>query len=162
MDYRRPSWDEYFIEMARLTATRATCPRRRVGAVLVRDNRVLATGYNGAVRGAPHCDEVGCILVRHDNRESCVRAVHAELNVLLQCAWNGVSSKGATLYCTDFPCVTCAKALVQAGIRRVVYLVDYPDSNSAAVLRAGGLTLERAVQYDHGRYRLEKVDYNQS
>ncbi|BDG61775.1 deoxycytidylate deaminase [Caldinitratiruptor microaerophilus] len=141
MSHRRPTWDEYFVEMARLAATRATCPRRRVGAVLVRDARVIATGYNGAVRGAPHCDDVGCLL---DNGH-CKRTVHAELNALLQCALNGVSSRGSTLYTTDFPCVDCAKALVQAGVERVIYLADYPDPNSAGVLRAGGVELYRAV-----------------
>lgn len=127
--------------MAKLVATRATCPRRRVGAVLVRDQRILATGYNGAVRGAPHCDDIGCLLVRHGERESCVRTVHAELNALLQCAVNGVSSKKAALYCTDFPCVACAKALIQAGIERIVYLADYPDPNSVVVLREAGVRL---------------------
>ncbi|HEX6972057.1 MAG TPA: cytidine/deoxycytidylate deaminase family protein [Limnochordia bacterium] len=142
----RPSWDAYFMEMAALAATRSTCPRRRVGAVLVRDQRVVATGYNGAVRGAPHCDDVGCLLVQNGDRLSCVRAVHAELNALLQCALNGVQSAGSTLYCTDFPCVACAKALVQAGVKRVVYAVDYPDPNSAEVLTAGGIRLERAAE----------------
>ncbi len=149
MSHRRPSWDDYFLDMARLVATRATCPRRRVGAVLVRDRRVIATGYNGAVRGAPHCDEVGCLLV--DGH--CRRATHAELNALLYCAAYGVSSAGATLYCTDFPCVDCAKALVQAQVRHVVYLADYPDPNSAAVLEAGGVTLRKAEPGPEG-YRL--------
>lgn len=146
MPAERPSWDAYFLEMARLAATRSTCPRRRVGAVLVRDQRVMATGYNGAVRGAPHCDEVGCLLVQNGDRQSCVRAVHAELNALLQCALNGVQSAGSTLYCTDFPCVACAKALVQAGVTRVVYAVDYPDPNSAQVLADGGVQLYRAAE----------------
>ena len=141
----RPSWDEYFLQIARLAATRATCPRRRVGAVLVRDHRVLATGYNGSVHGAPHCDEVGCLIVIRDGRESCVRTVHAELNAIIQCAVNGVSSVGSTMYCTDFPCVSCAKAMVQAGVVRVVYLADYPDPNSREILAAGGVSLEKAV-----------------
>lgn len=144
--HHRPTWDDYFIEMARLAATRATCPRRRVGTVLVRDHRLIATGYNGAVRGAPHCDDVGCLMV--DGH--CVRTVHSELNALLQCALNGVSSAGATLYCTDFPCVNCAKAIVQAGVRRLVFLVDYPDPNSAMILQAGGVELYRAVPAERG------------
>ncbi|MFO7171928.1 MAG: dCMP deaminase family protein [Bacillota bacterium] len=151
--YRRPTWDDYFIEMARLAAARATCPRRRVGAVLVRDNRLIATGYNGAVRGAPHCDDVGCLMV--DGH--CVRTVHAELNALLQCALNGVSSAGSTMYCTDFPCVGCAKAMVQAGVVRVVYLSDYPDPNSAAILAAGHVELYKAVASPEG-YRLTRVE----
>lgn len=149
-EHRRPSWDEYFISMARLAASRATCPRRRVGAVLVRNQRVLATGYNGSVRGAPHCDDVGCLIVRQGDRESCVRTVHAELNAILQCAMNGVSSSGSTLYCTDFPCVSCAKALVQAGVEQVIYLSEYPDPNSSEILQAGGVTLLKAVPVDDG------------
>lgn len=143
MSRRRPEWDEYFLDMARLAATRATCPRRRVGAVLVRDQRVLATGYNGSIRGAAHCDEVGCLIVIKDGRESCERTVHAELNAILQCALNGVSSMGATMYCTDFPCVSCAKAVVQSGVRRLVYVTDYPDRNSMAILDSGGVQVEK-------------------
>jgi len=130
--------------MARLVATRATCPRRRVGAILVRDHRVLATGYNGSIAGAPHCDDVGCLIVIRNGRESCERTVHAELNAILQCALNGVASAGATMYCTDFPCVNCAKAMVQAGVRRVVYLADYPDPNSYEILSSGKVQLEKA------------------
>ena len=143
--HERPSWDEYFLRMAKLAATRATCPRRRVGAVLVRDQRVLATGYNGSVRGGPHCDDVGCLIVVRDGRQSCERTVHAELNAILQCAINGVSSKNSTMYCTDFPCVSCAKAMVQAGVTRVVYLSDYPDPNSIEILRDGKVRLEKAT-----------------
>jgi dCMP deaminase len=140
----RPTWDDYFIAMAELARSRATCPRRRVGAVLVRpEQRILvSSGYNGAVRGAPHCDEEGCLLV--DGH--CVRAVHAEMNALLQCAVNGVSSWGTHMYSTDFPCVHCAKAIVQAGIVRLVYLSAYPDEHSATILRAGGVELYRAVR----------------
>ena len=138
---RRPSWDEYFIAMAELAATRSSCPRRQVGAVLVHDNRLIATGYNGAVRGAPHCTDVGCLVV--DGH--CVRAVHAELNAILQCAVTGTPSVGCTLITTSFPCVACAKAAVQAGIVSVIYLSPYPDPNSAEILQAGGVHLHRAV-----------------
>ncbi|HHW10350.1 MAG TPA: cytidine deaminase [Firmicutes bacterium] len=143
---KRPHWDEYFLAMARLASKRSTCPRRRVGAVLVKEHRVLATGYNGSVRGAPHCLDVGCLLVTKEGRQSCARAVHAELNAILQCALNGVSSNGAVLYCTDFPCSDCAKALVQAGVKRVVYLADYPDKNSSLILNEAGITLEKAAE----------------
>ncbi|NLN19783.1 MAG: dCMP deaminase family protein [Firmicutes bacterium] len=152
--YQRPSWDTYFIKMACLTASRATCPRRRVGAVLVRDQRVLATGYNGSVRGAPHCDDVGCLIAKQGERESCVRTVHAELNAILHCALNGVSSAGATLYCTDFPCLGCAKALVQAGIEKIIYLSEYPDVHSFSLLRESGIALFKAVEDGQGGYRL--------
>lgn len=154
MSYKRPSWHEYFIEMARLAATRATCPRRRVGAVLTRHNQILATGYNGAVRGAEHCDEVGCLMV--DGH--CVRTVHAEANAIIQCAVNGVVSSGSTLYCTDFPCINCAKTIVQAGVERIIYLADYPDPNSAAVLAAGGVELCRAVHAETG-YQLQPCSF---
>lgn len=154
---QRPSWDDYFIEMAKLAASRSTCPRRRVGCVLVKDHRLIATGYNGAVRGAPHCDEAGCLMVRNGDRDSCVRAVHAELNALLQCAVNGVSSAGATLIVTDFPCVQCAKAIVQAGVAGVVYLSDYPDENSAEILRDGRVAIQRAEPRPEGGYRLVPV-----
>jgi len=148
--HRRPTWDEYFIAMADLAATRSTCPRRQVGAVLIRDNRLIATGYNGAVRGAPHCTEAGCLMV--DGH--CVRAVHAELNAILQCAVTGTSSAGCTLITTSFPCVACAKAAVQAGIVSVIYLSPYPDRNSAEVLRAGGVHLHRAERDPAGGFRL--------
>lgn len=143
MSDSRPSWESYFLQMAMLVATRATCPRRKVGAVLVREERILATGYNGAVRGAPHCGDVGCILVPSGDREHCVRAVHAEMNALLQCAYNGVSSRGSRLYCTDFPCVSCAKAIIQAGVSEVIYLADYPDENSLTIFEQGGVRVRR-------------------
>ena len=152
--HRRPTWDDYFLEMAKLAATRSTCPRRRVGAVLTRDDRrtLLASGYNGAIRGAAHCEDVGCLLV--DGH--CVRAVHAELNAILQCAVNGVSTLGASLYSTDFPCVHCAKAIVQAGITRVVFLAPYPDEHSTEVLEAGGVTLFQATRIVGG-YAVQPV-----
>ncbi len=145
-DRGRPGWDAYFLRMARLVATRGTCPRRRVGAVLVRDERVIATGYNGSVRGDAHCDDVGCLM----ENGHCIRAVHAEMNALLQCAASGQTSAGATLFCTDFPCIHCAKALVQAGVVRVVYAADYPDGHSAEVLRRGGVELFRALEASDG------------
>lgn len=148
---QRPSWDDYFLRMALLVATRATCLRRRVGAVLVRDRRVIATGYNGSVRGDVHCDDVGCLM---DNGH-CIRCIHAEINALLQCASSTQHSVGATLYSTDFPCVHCAKALVQAEVAKVIYLAEYPDQNSAAVLRQNGIPLFRARE-DGGRYRLSE------
>lgn len=146
MVQHRPGWPDYFLEMAKLTATRATCPRRRVGAVLVRDNRVIATGYNGSVTGDEHCDEAGCLMVG----SHCRRTIHAELNALLQCAITAVSSAGATMYCTDFPCVDCAKAMAQARVQRVIYLADYPDANSALILERAGVELRQAVQTEAG------------
>jgi len=135
----RPSWAEYFLSMADLAATRSTCPRRQVGAVLVRDQRVVATGYNGSLRGQPHCSEVGCLMV--DGH--CKRTVHAELNALLQCALHGAPSRGAALFTTSFPCLDCAKAMVQAGVTAVYYRDPYPGPHSRQVLTDAGVALER-------------------
>lgn len=117
----RPPWDQTYIELAQLVAKRATCPRKSVGAVLVRDNRIIATGYNGSPPKRPHCADGGCMIV--DNH--CLRAVHAEANALLTCARHGVSTEGATCYCTLLPCVRCFHLLQAAGVGRIVYLEDY-------------------------------------
>ena len=113
----RADWPQYFLGMAAYAATRSTCPRRQVGAVLVRDHRVIATGYNGSLRGQPHCADAGCLMVGGH----CKRTVHAELNALLQCAHHGIRVLGASCYCTDSPCAACAAALVQAGVVAVYY-----------------------------------------
>ncbi len=117
----RPSWDRYFASLADLASTRATCDRKHVGAVLVRDNRVLATGYNGSVRRADHCDDAGHLM--EDGH--CVRTVHAEINAVLCAARHGVSTEGATLYINTYPCWPCFKMIVNAGIVRVVYADGY-------------------------------------
>ncbi|HTU71829.1 MAG TPA: cytidine/deoxycytidylate deaminase family protein [Candidatus Baltobacteraceae bacterium] len=119
----RPGWDEYFMQIARTVATRATCPRASVGAVLVREHRILTTGYNGAPRGVPHCTQAGCIVVN----DHCQRATHAEANAIVQGALHGVSLQGATAYCTHQPCVSCSKLLISAGIVKIVYDEAYPD-----------------------------------
>jgi len=129
----RPAWDEYFIGIAHKVAERATCPRKRLGAVIVKDKRILATGYNGSPPDQPHCDDVGCkevpthVMIQGKDvvKQHCVRTLHAEQNALLQCAKNGVSCEGATLYLTINPCYLCAKMLVTAGIKRVVYTGEY-------------------------------------
>lgn len=131
----RPDWDVYFLTMAQTVATRSTCVRRSVGAVLVRDRRVLATGYNGAPRGLPHCYAVGCEL-EHGH---CVRAVHAEVNAVVQAALHGVSTEGAMLYCTSQPCYACAKLVVNAGVVRVVDREAYEDPRSLALFAAAGV-----------------------
>ena len=120
----RKSWDDYFIGIARAVAERATCDRKHVGAVLVRDRQIVATGYNGSVRGQPHCDDAGHLMV--DGH--CVRTVHAEMNALIQAAKRGHAVEGATAYVTNMPCTTCAKALITAGIKRVVVFSDYHDT----------------------------------
>ncbi len=140
MELARPriGWDEYFMQLASLVATRSTCPRRRVGSVLVRDHRVIATGYNGSVAGDVHCDDVGCLLVD----DHCVRTLHSELNALLQCAVTGERSAGSELYCTDFPCLHCAKSLAQGQVRTVHYVRPYRvDPRAQEVLHRAGVVL---------------------
>ncbi len=134
---RRPSWDEYFVQIAFTVAQRSTCDRAHVGCVLVRDRRILTTGYNGAPAGLPHCDDVGHLLI--DGH--CVRTLHAEQNALIQAALHGVGTEGATAYVTHQPCLTCAKMLINAGVRRVVYAGNYPDDHSRRFLDAAGVEL---------------------
>ncbi|NPA47277.1 MAG: dCMP deaminase [Thermococci archaeon] len=127
----RPSKDEYFMLIAKFVSLRATCPRLRVGAVAVKDGYILATGYNGAPRGMDHCIDKGCIVV--DGH--CHRAVHAEQNVIAMAARKGISLEGATLYVTHFPCDTCLKLLINAGIKEIVYEEMYPNSVTELLLR---------------------------
>jgi len=139
----RPSWDAYFMEIARTVATRSTCLRRQVGAVLVRQKRILATGYNGAPSGLPHCAEVGCLrttlgIPAGERHEMC-RGSHAEQNVLVQAARYGTAVEGATLYCTNEPCAICTKLLINAGIREVVFESPYPDELALELRRGAGL-----------------------
>lgn len=145
----RPDWDTYFLRITQLVAQRSTCMRRQVGAVIVRDNRLLATGYNGAPNNVPHCFQLpgGCLReqqkIPSGQRQELCRGLHAEQNAILQAAAFGVSLKGSDLYCTHQPCVTCAKMLINAGIKRVVFLGDYPDELSLQMLKEGKVTLER-------------------
>ena len=133
----RPPWDEYFLRIAFEVATRATCLRRHVGAVIVRDKRILSTGYNGSPPGQKHCTEVGCLL--DDGR--CIRTLHAEQNALMQAALHGVSTQGATLYATCRPCHVCARMIVAAGIVRVVFAGDMPEGWAHEVLSAAGVEI---------------------
>ena len=133
----RPGWDEYFMEVARTVATRATCPRASVGTVLVRDHRILTTGYNGAPRGVPHCTEVGCELVSGH----CIRSTHAEANAVVQGALHGVSLAGATAYCTHQPCINCAKLFVSAGIVKIVFRDPYQDAFAQQLLAEAGVAV---------------------
>ena len=122
-DMARSSWDQYFMDIARQVATRATCDRKHVGAVLVRDRTILSTGYNGSIRGMPHCDEVGHMM----ENGHCVATVHAEANAILQAAKNGVRIDGATLYTTASPCWPCFKLIANSGCVRIVYGEFYRD-----------------------------------
>jgi len=123
------------MEVARTVATRATCPRASVGCVLVRDHRILTTGYNGAPRGVAHCSDVGCTVV--DGH--CLRAMHAEANAIVQGALHGVGLQGAIAYCTHQPCVHCSKLLISAGVAKIVFGEDYPDAVAAGLLAEAGI-----------------------
>ena len=141
----RPPWDRYFIEIARLVASRSTCLRRKVGAVVVKDRRILATGYNGPPSGITHCSEVGCLRERlgvpSGERHELCRGLHAEQNAIIQAALHGVSLKGAEIYCTTFPCIICSKMLINAGIQKIYYVEGYPDKLSEDMLGEAGIEL---------------------
>jgi dCMP deaminase len=143
----RPSWDEYFMEITRLVVSRSTCLRRQVGAVLVQDKKILATGYNGAPSGITHCLEVGCLRdeqgVPSGERHELCRGLHAEQNAIIQAAYHGVSIKGATLYCTNLPCIICTKMLINAGITRVVYAEGYADPLARQMWEESKVTIEQ-------------------
>jgi dCMP deaminase len=133
----RVSWDRYFMNLAREAATRSTCPRKAVGAIIVRDKAVLATGYNGSLRGLPHCTEVGCLM----ENDHCVRTVHAEANALLQAARHGVTIEDAQIYVTASPCWMCFKLIVNAGIRRILYGEFYRDARIVEFAQQAGIEL---------------------
>lgn len=134
----RPSWDDYFLDIAFTVAQRSTCDRAHVGAVIAVERRILTTGYNGAPAGLPHCDDVGHLMI--DGH--CVRTLHAEQNAIIQAALHGVNLRGATIYVTHQPCLTCAKMIINAGIERVVYAGNYPDEHSRRFLSEAGVALE--------------------
>ena len=139
----RPSWDEYFLKITDLVATRSTCLRRHVGAVLVLEKRILATGYNGAPSGLVHCLDVGCLREREEipsgQRQELCRGIHAEQNAIIQAARHGISISGSVLYCTTQPCVTCTKMLINAGVTRILYLEGYADELSRRMIEEAGI-----------------------
>lgn len=143
----RPSWDEYFMRLAYLVSTRATCTRRKVGAVIVKDRRVLATGYNGPPKGLAHCDVTGCIREELDipsgERHELCRGLHAEQNAIIQAAVHGVSIKDATIYVTNHPCVVCAKMIINAEIKEIVYSEGYPDNLAELILLESGIKVRQ-------------------
>lgn len=145
--HKRPSWDEYFLELAHLVAKRSTCLRRSVGAVLVKDKRILATGYNGAPRGLVHCLDIGCLReklkIPSGERHELCRALHAEQNALIQASLYGVSVKDSTLYATNQPCVICAKMLINAGIKEIVISDGYPDKMAMGFLREANIKVRK-------------------
>lgn len=144
----RPSWDEYFMQMAELTAKRSTCLRRQVGAAIVCDRHVVATGYNGAPRGIAHCEDRGGCLRQQMNipsgeRHELCRALHAEQNAIIQAAALGQSVEGATIYITHQPCVICAKMIINAGIKRIIIRDGYPDEMAVEILQEAGIKIEK-------------------
>ncbi|MDA8417950.1 MAG: cytidine/deoxycytidylate deaminase family protein [Desulfobacteraceae bacterium] len=142
---QRPSWDEYFMGITELVAQRSTCLRRRVGAILVRDKRIIATGYNGAPSNIKHCLEVGCLReqkgIPSGERHELCRGLHAEQNAIIQAALHGFSVAGATLYCTNLPCSICAKMLINIQVERVYYKEGYPDELTALLMSEAGIPL---------------------
>ncbi|MCD6322222.1 MAG: cytidine/deoxycytidylate deaminase family protein [Clostridiales bacterium] len=141
----RPSWDEYFMKIVDLVKTRSTCLRRQVGAVVVRDKRILTSGYNGAPTGVRHCEEVGCLRqqlnIPSGERHEICRGLHAEQNAIAQAAYMGTSVKGATMYVSLQPCSLCAKLIINAGIIGLVYRGSYPDELSLNLLNEAGIEL---------------------
>ena len=141
----RPSWDEYFMAIAKLVSTRSTCLRRKVGAVLVKDRRIIATGYNGPPSGLKHPDEVGCLReklgIPSGERHELCRGLHAEQNAIIQAALHGVSTKGSVLYCTHSPCSVCVKMLINAGVTKVIYGEGYPDQLAKELAEEANLPL---------------------
>jgi dCMP deaminase len=139
----RPSWEEYFMEIACLVARRSTCLRRRVGAVMVKGKNILATGYNGTPSGITHCEQVGCLRqqlnVPSGERHELCRGLHAEQNAIIQAAKHGVNIADATLYCTNSPCIICSKMLINAGVQRIIYQEGYPDLLSMEMLAESGV-----------------------
>ena len=139
----RPSWDAYFMDITFLVAKRSTCLRRAVGALVVKDKRILSTGYNGAPTGIKHCNEAGCLreelnVASGEKHELC-RGIHAEQNAIIQAAFHGVGIKGATLFCTNLPCSICAKMIINAGLKKICYHSGYADAISREMLDAAGI-----------------------
>lgn len=144
----RPSWDRYFMDIVELVSMRSTCLRRRVGAILVRDRRILATGYNGAPSGIMHCAERGCLRdqmnIPSGERHELCRGLHGEQNAVIQAALHGVGIKGATLYCSNHPCIICSKMIINAGIRAIVYRDGYRDELSRELLEEAGIEVTQS------------------
>lgn len=146
-DMKRPSWDQYFMEIAEVVRKRSTCMRRQVGAVIVKDNRILSTGYNGAPKGLKHCQEVGCTRANYNvpsgERHELCRGLHAEQNAIIQAAVFGTAIDGATIYTTLSPCVLCTKMIINSGIKRIVLREQYNDPLAIEMLEESGITVVR-------------------
>jgi dCMP deaminase len=147
----RPTWDQYFMTITRQVAERSTCLRAKVGAVIVRDKNILATGYNGAPAGLPHCTDVGCLIYRSttpsgDVEENCFRCIHAEMNAIAQAAKNGASIRDAAVYVTHTPCIQCLKVLINTGIKRIVYDKPYKLHTLDELLRFSDVTMDPVAE----------------
>jgi len=143
----RPSWDQYFMDIVDLVSKRSTCLRRKVGAILVRDKRILATGYNGAPSGLAHCLEVGCLRdklhIPSGERHELCRGLHAEQNAIIQAALHGVSIKGAAIYCTNHPCIICSKMIINSGLTAIFYRDGYPDQLAKDLLKEAKIEIHK-------------------
>jgi len=143
----RPTWDEYFIKIAALVSERSTCLRHHVGAIVVKDKRIITTGYNGAAKGTKDCLELGCLRdeskIPSGTKHEICRAIHAEQNAIIQGAIHGASIEGGTLYCTHTPCIICAKMIANSGIKKIVSYQDYPDKKAQELLEEAGISLKK-------------------
>lgn len=148
----RPEWPAYFLAMAQIASMRSTCVRRRIGAVIVAENRILATGYNGAPAGTRHCTDIGCLRqqmgIPSGERHEICRGSHAEMNAIAQAASSGTAISGCTIYCTHEPCSVCSKLLINAGCRRAIYMYPYPDELSRTLRNESGMTSETYADED--------------
>ncbi len=160
MSNDRPDWGTYFMEIARIVSMRSTCLRRHVGAVIVKDKRILASGYNGAPSGLKHCAEVSCLRERmkiaSGERHELCRGLHAEQNAIIQAAYHGVSINGAQVYCTHLPCSICIKMLINAGIKDVFYEEGYPDELSLNMIDESDITLTKLYRHTTENGRSDK------
>ncbi|MEQ8173779.1 MAG: cytidine/deoxycytidylate deaminase family protein [Syntrophomonadaceae bacterium] len=141
----RPGWDDYFLQLADLVATRSTCLRRHVGAVLVRNERIISTGYNGAPRGLKHCLDTGCLReerqIPSGQRYELCRGVHAEQNAIINAAFYGIATQDSVIYCTTQPCIICARMIINAGIVKVVHRGDFEDALALELMEEAGITI---------------------
>jgi len=150
----RPSWDQYFMDITHLVATRSTCLRRQVGAIVVKERNILATGYNGVPSGITHCEVNGCLRARLNvpsgERHELCRGLHAEQNAIIQAARHGINIDGATLYCTTMPCIICTKMIINAGIRKVVYSEGYADELAREMISEAAIEVEHFTSGNGG------------
>lgn len=154
-EFHRPTWEIYFMDIAELVAKRSTCRRRAVGAVIVKDKRMLSTGYNGAPSGLDHCLDIGCLReklqVPSGERHELCRGLHAEQNAIIQAAYHGVSINGATLFCTNLPCLICTKMIINSGIKKIVYKSGYADPMSEQMLKEAKIDLIKLDDVPSGK-----------